>query len=607
MKFRHVVQRGAPLVAFCASLVFWLGGNADLFAQAWPDYQMEGATDEHDIVRSTGGYLSWYKLLLIAMAFIIWIRVADWMNRDSIEMHGDTAMPPQIVNPLNLMIFFFGFLMVITVPYFFLGYPLYLLTTFLPLIVYVLMRNSRVVPEDRAFTGAWMGQAWKGEFYKERNIRRSKTEGGPEMEFKAAGANEEAQQSNLIRARQMEQFAAVKQMLYDSIAKRAGSILMDYSPEAARIRMEVDGFWHEIATVNRPTGDQMLYSLKSLAALNPNERRAVQSGRFTAIIDTKKTPIEITCQGVPNGERVTMKMDLAYASRMTPQQIGMWPEVAEATIDRLNSPGIVVISGTAGSGLSTTWTNLLTSADRLTRDCVSLVDAEETETTMENIQRKEVVVNGKGNIAELESLVLRNPDVIILPSLVEPPQFVDIGIREVNKNERAFILRVNANSAAEAILRVMQKVTDHEGLIKGLTLLTCQRLVRRLCKNCKQPLQANPQLVAQLGGKPGDEVNLCGPYQKPSPPPVDEKGNPIDIPDCHVCGGLGYIGRIAVVEALIIDDKIRKALLAKPKLEVINEIARKQGNLTMLQQGYRLVLAGVTSLQEVQRIFQKKK
>ena len=138
-------------------------------------------------------------------------------------------------------------------------------------------------------------------------------------------------------------------------------------------------------------------------------------------------------------------------------------------------------------------------------------------------------------------------------------------------------------------------------------MVTNQRLVRRLCDRCKQPVQANPQSIRQMGGDPAVH-KIYKDYQLPPiEQQVDEEGKPITMEPCAACTGIGFKGRTAIYETVVVDDVIRQALLKNPKLDFITQVARKQGNLTLLQQAYLAVLEGRTSMAEVQRVFQPKK
>ena len=110
-------------------------------------------------------------------------------------------------------------------------------------------------------------------------------------------------------------------------------------------------------------------------------------------------------------------------------------------------------------------------------------------------------------------------------------------------------------------------------------------------------------MIQQLGGDPREQQQIFAQYRLPPPEQrVDEKGRPIEFPTCEVCGGIGYIGRIAAFEAIWVTDPIRQILLKQPNAEAIEKVARQEGKLPLLTQAYKLVLHGITTVQEVQRV-----
>jgi type II secretory ATPase GspE/PulE/Tfp pilus assembly ATPase PilB-like protein len=121
-------------------------------------------------------------------------------------------------------------------------------------------------------------------------------------------------------------------------------------------------------------------------------------------------------------------------------------------------------------------------------------------------------------------------------------------------------------------------------------------------------VQVNPQAIKQMGGNPQEGVTLYKSYQLPPPEQrVGEDGKPIEMEPCPVCAGIGFVGRTAIFELILIDAEIRAALQKEPRLEPITRAVRQQGNLTLLEQAYRAVLDGRTALSEVQRVMQSKK
>jgi type II secretory ATPase GspE/PulE/Tfp pilus assembly ATPase PilB-like protein len=129
------------------------------------------------------------------------------------------------------------------------------------------------------------------------------------------------------------------------------------------------------------------------------------------------------------------------------------------------------------------------------------------------------------------------------------------------------------------------------------------RLIRRLCPDCRQPFQPAPQLLQKLGIPAGRVSVLYQPYIPPPPEQrVDANGKPIEIPICRKCGGRGYFGRAAIFELLAMNEEIRQAMLQTPSVDAIVPIARKNGFLTLQEEGILAVATGMTSLQELQRV-----
>jgi type II secretory ATPase GspE/PulE/Tfp pilus assembly ATPase PilB-like protein len=176
----------------------------------------------------------------------------------------------------------------------------------------------------------------------------------------------------------------------------------------------------------------------------------------------------------------------------------------------------------------------------------------------------------------------------------------------VLKHDRSLLLRTSAKSAAEALLRVYSQASDREQFLQSLHNVTCQRLVRRLCDECKVEVQVQPKAIQQLGGDPNRQNTIFNQWKLPPPEQqVDEKGRPIEFPPCEACGGIGYIGRIAVFEMITLNDPLRQIVKKNPKIAPLEEAAVKLGKKTLAQQAYQLVLLGVTSLAEAQRVLKE--
>ena len=210
---------------------------------------------------------------------------------------------------------------------------------------------------------------------------------GALVEFVPAGFDEEAKQVNLIRARQTphEGFNKAKELIDQSIVKRVDVVMLDYTREQVAGRMQIDGSWHAMPPMDRPSGDTILATLKFLAGLKPADRRSRQEGQFRALTPETKCDLELATHGTPTGERVQLKFNRDIKSRMSINQLGMWPDMSQQLADKMNTEGLVIVSAMPAGGLTSTWQAALEHADRITRDLVAIVSKNEIETDVENI------------------------------------------------------------------------------------------------------------------------------------------------------------------------------------------------------------------------------
>ncbi len=555
-------------------------------AQAWPDYP---TPRNHAIDRGPGGYFSWIKLLLIVVVYLVWVKLADRVNRDALKFQEHTGHSANIWNPIIVLSFIGGLLAAISIPLFVAGFAVYVAAAILPVFLYAINRRGKV-PDD----------ARTGELFSTRIEQAAGL-----IAFKAAGNNADESQSNLIRARQSSMFDATSSLLHASFSKRTEQILFDFTRDAVTAREMVDGIWHNLPTLDRVAGDAMLNVLKSLANLNSGERRQTQRGRFDGKIGRAKVSFDLLTQGVQTGERALVKLVYEATLALDLAKLGMPVPTVDKINEALHKPSLIIISAPFGQGLSTTWQALLSGADRFTRDWVSIVDHDDQETDKENIDVKRFDSRaGESPAVILKKALLKQPHVFVVPNPVNS-KTMDILTDQIQSEKRTAMTQTRAGSAAEALLRVMSLSGNRKDFVKSVSLITCQRLVRRLCDKCKQPVQANPQAIVQMGGNPADGTTIYKHYQlPPMEQRIDEAGKPVEMLPCGACAGIGFMGRTAIYEMVAVDDEIRKVLLADPRIEPVTKIIRQRGNLTVQEQAYRAVLDGRTAMNEVQRVMQ---
>ena len=604
------------LAAICivASLFFWAGGNS-AFAESseW----IAAAESSNNVVqislaqsnwneivfRGPGGYLSWIKLALLAVVFVFWVGFSDRMNQDALLFGEKTRMSPEFWNTINVGGFLLAFFLAISIPIFWIGFPLYCLAAWVPPLCYYLVRRGRVkssstLASQIAAEKAAIKSGETGTVVPIIHEPLPQDEGAP-VEFSPAGADQPAKQSNLIRARQSFAFPLVKDMVADILMRRGETVLMDFTAQAGSRKMQVDGSWHALETLDRETADALLFSFKNLAGLNPQDRRSRQKGRFGFEFNDIKGHIELLSQGTQTGERVQLKFMKKTKGHMNLGQLGMWPEMFKKLVSHLNSPGFVIISAPPAQGLSTSWRAALMASDRVTRDCISFVEAGDEEQDFENIARNEYAA-GESVLPVMRRALLAQPDCLVVPH-IKDAETLDELTRQVTEEGRTVITHMQSRSASEALLRLYALAGDRQRFANAVTAVTCQKLARRLCETCKQQVQANPKLIQQLGGNPNKQNWLFNHFTGPPPGAVDEKGQPLVIPPCETCSAFGYIGRIAFFELIEVNDQLRSVLVKQPKIEKIAAASQQLGNLSLSQQAYRLAIVGLTSVSEIQR------
>jgi type II secretory ATPase GspE/PulE/Tfp pilus assembly ATPase PilB-like protein len=548
-----------------------------------------------------GGYLSVLKLGLIAGVFLFWVWWVDWINRDALQLGKKLKMQPEFWNPIIVLSFLVGLAIVMFVPIFWAGYPVFVLAALLPPILYTFTRRSRI-KNDKSAASAVKNKG-NAEHVVEMEEELPQDEGA-DVSFSTGGADANEKQARLIRARQSPEFPILKDLMYDAQFKRAEQIMFDCAPNGAKVRILVDGIWHPFPPLDRPTADGVVNSIKALAGLDATNRRITQTGTFDAKSDFGKSNLRVRTQGTPTGERVLMKVIEAKKDIMKLGELGMFPDMIQPLCDSMNHAGITIISSPPGHGLTSSWQGAIFSSDRLTRDISGFYKPDEVDTDIENIMPKPYDPSkGETSIDSLKKILLSQPDAVIVPE-VDDSETMDLLTLQATTQDRAIMFRAEASSAAEAFLKMYAKSKDREQFLQAMRNATCQRLLRRLCPACRVEVRVKPQMIQKLGGNPTTQGTVFNQFQLPPPAQrVDENGNPIEFPPCETCGGIGYIGRVAVFELLTFDDRLRDVVRKQPQTAAIESAALKLGKKSLTQQAYKLVLLGVTSLAEVQRIF----
>ena len=230
----------------------------------------------------------------------------------------------------------------------------------------------------------------------------------------------------------------------------------------------------------------------------------------------------------------------------------------------------------------------------------SLIGPDRLERDIENVHvTKYDSTKGETPASVIPKLVRTYPNVIVCRDL---PNVETLKLLcEQPAEERQVITSIRAKDCTDALLRVLALKVPPKDFAAAVTAVVNQRLARKLCDKCRSGYTPAPELLKQLGLPEGRISTLYNAtvYQPP-PPGQKSKAKP-----CEQCGGIGFFGRIAVFEVLIVNNEVREALIKSPKPETVKLAARKAGMKTLQEEGILLVAKGVLSIQELQRILKQ--
>jgi type II secretory ATPase GspE/PulE/Tfp pilus assembly ATPase PilB-like protein len=561
--------------------------------------------------RGPGGYFSIIKLVLILIVFWVWVRTADWVSFDCQTLslnHGKWS-------PIVFYPFLIGFLVSLFIPgpaiaFYFVNFPLLILCLAVPLTMYIRQRNHFVTVDEMVMTRAHIRHvlATKTKLGVKAEKEKPYEKGAP-VDLRAMGADDEQKnQSNILAARQQaEAYIAVKDLVAEASDRRVERIMIDYTPQDAKVRYLIDGVWHDAGARERAPADPMLEVMKKIANLNEKDRRNKQEGKFGANYKEIKYVCLISTQGVQTGERALLQLTVPKEKKFkTLEDLGMREKQREKLLKLMKAEkGLFVFSSLPAGGLTTTGVVALTATDRLLRDFLSVEDAKHRNPDIENVDPTTYDPGqGEKPMTKLPSIIRRHPDAVVVMDLVEK-ETLEYVIAQIDERPILFFTSINAKDASEALLRLpgTYKVPADK-VAPFLVGVLYARLVRKLCPKCREPYQPAPQLLQKLGIPP-DRVTEFYRERQPPGPDASEKEKKEKSEPCKKCSGIGYFGRTAIFELVEVNDQVREALVKQPKLEVIKKVARATGNPNLLDEGLLLVAQGVTSLEELQRVLKQ--
>ncbi|MDR0390359.1 MAG: Flp pilus assembly complex ATPase component TadA [Planctomycetaceae bacterium] len=562
--------------------------------------------------RGAGWYMSPIKLLLYIFLFFFWVFCASWMNGDMERL--DNPKRTQYNTGYMLLYVIVG-MGALFIPIFWVAFPITFLICFVPISIYVVKRNAQVPPHEQVLTPEHLyfifAQCLKLIGVKVK-VKKRTYETGPQIEFEASGKDVDAKalKGRLIIARNTAGYNELRQQVYDAITNEATSMRIDFSPDKTVIKHLIDGVWFELPPFqrnadknkNKDRFDAMLEAAKILVGAAPENRRAKQEGSFIALLGSiyakKKTryDVKFISQGTPTGEAVMLIFTAAKVPFKTIAALGVRPEVEQKIIEQLNAKqGLIIISAPPANGLRSSMDVFARASDRFTRDVVNIEDALTPSEEIENVSMVRYDSSkGESPTDVLPNVLFKEPNAVIVRDMTALPT-LELCCNDT-LNGRLFITMIRANDSVDAILKLLATKITPQNLLQPLNAVICQKLIRKLCPDCKEPYQPAPQLLQRLGLNP-TKVSLL--YRTRTPlPEAEERKRGI----CPTCNGIGYHGRTILLEMIEMNDSIRGFIVANPDHTAIKQFLQKSGQHSFLQEGVGLLLQGITTVDELSRV-----
>lgn len=581
---RQVLRRACQLAAAAAAGTSALPAFAQTIAPSALPLAQSGWS-------GPGFYFSLLKLTAFIALFLLWVKIGDWVNQDVQRLHLDA----KLWNPLVFFVFAVGFgIGFLLIPIFPVAVLLGVLAVFVPFIVYVVHRNGKVDREDRVFTPLHLRKVI-GRLSGKKVVELGPDDRPPPIRFQALGPNEQVRNLRMIPARQHPGYQAARELTAGAVERRAEGAMFDIQAGGAACQYEIDGVWMNGPPLPLQQILPAVEALKILCGLNPQDHVNRQEGRFEFKYADVPLSAMFMSQGASGGEKVLLRIQEKQTRFRKLEDLNMRPKLQEQLAKLLGEHrGMIVFSAPPGHGLRTTVTCALTSADRFSREWITIQEENAVYQPVENVHPHTYKAAERALLPDmLDKWFHLEPNVVVFRDIPDG-EVLELTAREV-ENDRLIITTVRAKDCCEALLRLAALQPRSQTFPKALIGVLNQRVLRRLCDACKQPYPPPPELLQRLGIPPGRVQALYRPGA-----PTQERPEP-----CPQCQGLGYLGRAAFYELLPVNDTVRKVLAGKPDYATLRKAAKAAGMVSLQEEGVLLVAQGLTTLEELQRVLQK--
>jgi len=370
-------------------------------------------------------------------------------------------------------------------------------------------------------------------------------------------------------------------MLAQALKQRSSDIHIEPEEDCLRIRYRIDGSLYDIFKLPKVNQNAILVRVKIISNLDITESRIPQDGRFKVKFEGREIDFRVSSLPTTFGQKFVLRaLDKSNLS-IGLDQLGFSEQPLAIFKEAVNKPfGMILVTGPTGSGKSTTLYSVLSQLNTARINIITIEDPVEYQ--IEGITQIQVKPEiGLDFVSGLRSLLRQSPDVIMIGE-IRDSETADIAVK-ASLTGQLVLSTLHTNDALSSITRLIDMGIEPFLVASSIIMLSAQRLCRRICLKCRQPVDIPDKFLESIGFK--------------------EKVTFYAASGCKYCNNTGFYGRIALLEAIMINDVIREMIMKRTAIDEIRQYAKlKCGMKTLRDDAFLKIKMGLTTLDEVIRV-----
>lgn len=390
----------------------------------------------------------------------------------------------------------------------------------------------------------------------------------------------------------------VSSILAYAARNRASDVHIEPAEVKTRVRFRIDGVLQERLTLPKEIHSSAVSRIKILSDLKIDEKRIPQDGRFKIEVGGREIDLRVATMPTSLGEKVAIRLLEETKEIPSLTDLGMRGITLKRMEENILRPnGIILVTGPTGSGKTLTLASVLSKINSPRVNIVTLEDP--VEVRIPGVNQTQINPPAGLTFANgLRSILRQDPDVVMVGE-VRDNDTAELVVHAALTGHLVFST-LHTNSSAGALPRLIDMKIEPFLLTSTVVAVAAQRLVRKICLDCKAEYEASEEVVEQIKETLGTLYEKTAKKEKKGKLALfkgESKGE-----KCKTCGGSGYSGRTGIFEVLVMSDTIARLALEYRPTNEIEDQAVKEGMITLLQDGFAKVLEGMTTVEEVLRV-----